>query len=137
MTGSFTETTNRDAGGIVISEDAARGGVVGHNVRYVLAWGLMGVTIVFAGIAAYFGHAHLQAALAEVLAKSPWDIAAIAAPYAALILFGMIAVELLLGLWNILAGRSDNESQAFMRARVVVQLVLIAVIMTMFYITAT
>jgi hypothetical protein len=28
---------------VVLSADAARQGVTGHNVRYVLAWGLLGV----------------------------------------------------------------------------------------------
>ena len=32
-----------------------RGGVTGHNVRYVLAFGLAGVIIAFIAIAIYFG----------------------------------------------------------------------------------
>jgi hypothetical protein len=33
----------------------ARGGVTGHNVRYVLAFGLAGVIVAFIVIAMYFG----------------------------------------------------------------------------------
>jgi Flp pilus assembly protein TadB len=33
-----------------------RGGVTGHNVRYVLAFGLVGVIIAFIVIAIYSGH---------------------------------------------------------------------------------
>ena len=34
----------------LISDDDVRGGVTGHNVRYVLAFGLTGVIAAFAGI---------------------------------------------------------------------------------------
>lgn len=33
---------------IVVSTDAARQGVTGHNVRYVLGFGLFGIVVVFA-----------------------------------------------------------------------------------------
>jgi len=33
----------------------ARGGVTGHNVRYVLAFGLAGIIIAFAIVGLYFG----------------------------------------------------------------------------------
>jgi hypothetical protein len=35
-----------------------RGGVTGHNVRYVLAFGLAGVIIAFVVIAMYFGQSY-------------------------------------------------------------------------------
>ena len=40
---------------VSISKDRARGGVTGHHVRYVLAFGLAGVIIAFIALAVYFG----------------------------------------------------------------------------------
>ena len=40
---------------ISISHNKARGGVTGHNVRYVLAFGLAGIIIAFAIVGLYFG----------------------------------------------------------------------------------
>ena len=44
-------TNYDDAHHTEISADDARGGVTGHNVRYVLAYGLTGVIAAFAAIA--------------------------------------------------------------------------------------
>jgi hypothetical protein len=44
-------TTTGTAAGetpVVKSENEARGGVTGHNVRYVLIYGLIGVVVLFA-----------------------------------------------------------------------------------------
>jgi hypothetical protein len=38
-----------------ISKNKARGGVTGHHVRYVLAFGLAGIIIAFIVIGLYFG----------------------------------------------------------------------------------
>jgi len=40
---------------VIKSTVRARGGVTGHNVRYVLAFGLAGVIIAFIVIGLYFG----------------------------------------------------------------------------------
>lgn len=37
------------------STTKARGGVTGHNVRYVLAFGLTGIIIAFIALGLYFG----------------------------------------------------------------------------------
>jgi hypothetical protein len=38
-----------------ISKNRARGGVTGHHVRYVLAFGLAGIIIAFVALGLYFG----------------------------------------------------------------------------------
>ena len=40
---------------IVESKTEARAGVTGHNVRYVLAFGLIGVILAFLLVGHYFG----------------------------------------------------------------------------------
>ena len=57
------------------------------------------------------------------------------APYAAIVLCGAIGAGLLLGLWNMVSGRSEDESQGFMRLRVVTQFALVCVIMAIFSIS--
>ena len=44
--------THNNRGPVVLSTNEARQGVTGHNVRYVLGFGLLGVIIAF-GIIAY------------------------------------------------------------------------------------
>lgn len=120
---------------IVISEDAARGGVVGHNVRYVLTFGLTGVIAVFAAIALWAGYDDLQARLSSALATNPSEVMKAFAPYAALVLVGAIGMGLLLSLWGLVAGRSLDDTERFFRARVTGQFILICLIITMFYIS--
>ncbi len=121
---------------IVISEDAARGGVVGHNVRYVLTFGLTGVIAVFAAIALWAGYDDLQARLSSALATNQSELVKAFAPYAAVVLVSAIAMGLLLGLWGLIAGRSLNDTERFFRARVTGQFVLVGLIMTIFYISS-
>ena len=40
-------TDNREERGAVLTEDEARGGETGHNVRYVLGFGTAGIVILF------------------------------------------------------------------------------------------
>ena len=40
---------------VKVSETKARGGVTGHNVRYVLTFGLMGVIAAFIALGIYYG----------------------------------------------------------------------------------
>lgn len=122
--------------GIVISGDDARGGETGHHVRYVLAAGLVGIVVALAAVAIYFGFDRLQDDAAAALAHSPYDVIQAIAPYVGVVLAGAIVASTLLGVWNIMAGRSGDESQAFMRFRVVAQFALIAVIMAMLYLSA-
>lgn len=118
---------------VTISEDAARGGTTGHNVRYVLVYGLTGIIAVFAALALYQGYDAITARLAATFAGSPSEIVQAFAPYAALIFASAIAMGLLLGLWSMLAGPADNDSQSFMRARVIGQFVLIGLLMAMYW----
>lgn len=118
---------------IVISEEAARGGVVGHNVRYVLTFGLTGVIAVFAAIALWAGYDELQARLSSALATNPSEVMKALAPYAALVLVGAIGMGLLLGLWGLFAGRSLDDTERFFRARVTGQFILVCLIMAIFY----
>jgi hypothetical protein len=50
---------NHDDDAPVLSEIEARGGVTGHDVRHVLAFGLAGSVIAFVLIALYFYYAKL------------------------------------------------------------------------------
>ncbi len=118
---------------IVISDEDARGGVTGHNVRYVLALGMTGVIAAFAAFALYSGFERLHERVAAALARNPSELLQAFAPYAAILLAGAILAGLLLGVWSLIAGRSDNDSQSFMRFRVVAQFAVICVIMAMMY----
>ena len=140
--GDFIEGTRKmaayydEAHHLVISGDDARGGVTGHNARYVLAFGMAGVIAAFVAIAIYAGFDRLQEKVSAVLAHNPSEVVRSFAPYASITLIGAIAASLLLGLWNYLAGRDDNASQSFMRFRVVTQFALICVIMAVLYVSA-
>jgi hypothetical protein len=42
---------NKDVSGTTYAQtDNARQGVTGHNVRYVLAWGIFGIIVAFAAV---------------------------------------------------------------------------------------
>lgn len=131
MTGHLDDTDH-----IVISGDDARGGVTGHNVRYVLVYGMTGVIAAFALVAIYFGFDRLQANFAAALAQNPSDVLRAFAPNAAIVLAGAIGAGLVLGVWNIISGRSDNDTQSFMRFRVAAQVALVCVIMAISYVSA-
>lgn len=45
---------DHDVGNTRINETEARQGVTGHNVRYVLLYGLLGVIVVFAAVLVTF-----------------------------------------------------------------------------------
>lgn len=127
--------TYDDVHPIEISGDEARTGVTGHNVRYVLAFGLTGVIAAFAAIAIYFGFDGLHERVSAALAHSPSELLKAFAPYAAIVLIGAVVGGLLLGIWNMLLGHSENASQTFMRLRVVAQFALICVIMAILYVS--
>lgn len=116
-----------------LSEDAVRAGVTGHHVRYVLFFGVAGVIVAFIGLAIYFGLDELQQRISDSFARDPSTLIRDLAPYAAVIVAAVVAAVLLLGLWNMVAGRSDSTSQMGMRFRVVAQFVIICAIMAMFY----
>jgi hypothetical protein len=126
----------QDTHDIVLTEDAARAGVTGHNVRYVLAFGLTGIVAAFAALAVYLGYDSVEQRVTSAFSRSPWEALQSLAPYAALVLVGAIGAGLVLGAWNILAGRSENASQRFMRLRVAGQLAAVCVIMAILAISA-
>jgi len=53
---------------VTLSTDEARSGVTGHNVRYVLAFGLAGSLIAFVAIGLYFGYGTLTKTLVAFFA---------------------------------------------------------------------
>lgn len=120
---------------IVISDDDARSGVTGHNVRYVLALGMTGVIAAFAAIAIYFGFDALQERASAALAQSPYEALRAFAAYAAIVLVGAIVAGLVLGIWNAISGQSENTSQTVMRMRVAAQFALVCVIMAILYVS--
>lgn len=131
MTAHYDQTD-----GVVISEEDARGGVTGHNVRYVLAYGMIGIVVMFAAVAIYNGFDRIQNNISAALSQSPSDVFLGIAPFAAIILAGLIGVGLMLGLWNLISGRSEDGTQGFMRFRVAAQLAVISMIMAMLYVSA-
>lgn len=116
---------------VSLTDDEARSGVTGHNVRYVLAFGMTGVVAAFAAIAIYFGFDALQERISAAFSQSPFEMLRALASYAALALVGAIVTGLVLGIWNMVSGRSESGSQTFMRLRVAAQFALICVIMVM------
>ena len=48
-------STNDEEASVKESKTKARGGVTGHNVRYVLTFGLMGVIAAFIALGIYYG----------------------------------------------------------------------------------
>jgi len=120
---------------LVISDDEARGGVTGHNVRYVLAASMTGVVAAFAAIPVYFGFDTIQQNVSAALATHPSEVIRTLAPYGATILLGAIGGGLALGVWNMMAGRSADSSERLMRLRVVTQFALICIAMAMLYLS--
>ncbi len=121
-----------------VTQDEARAGVTGHNVRYVLAFGLGGVIAAFAAIGIYFGYDNIADRLSQALAQDPVAMIRVAAPYALILALGGASGVLLYSLWTYASGPSENATQTGMRARVVIQFTLVCVIMAMLYIsTAT
>lgn len=121
---------------IVISDEDARGGVTGHNVRYVLGLGLTGVIAMLGAIALYLGYDRVEAGLAQALAQSPSEVIRAFAPYAALVIMAAIMAGLLLGLWNMISGRTENATQTGMRVRVVTQFAIISAVLAALYVSA-
>lgn len=118
-----------------ISDEDVRGGVTGHNVRYVLGFGLGGIILSFAAVAIYFGFDRLTEMLSQAASRDPITMIRESAPYAAILLIGATAAVVLLGLWNRLSGRDQNASQTGMRIRVVTQFAVVCGIMAILYIS--
>lgn len=120
---------------LVIDGDDARSGVTGHNVRYVLFASMTGVILAFTAIAVYFGFDRLQQSFAVALERNPSEMIRAIAPYGAIIFLGSVLGSVMLGVWNLIAGHSEDDSESFMRMRVVTQFALICIMMAMLYVS--
>lgn len=119
---------------VILSTDEARAGVTGHNVRYVLAFGLAGSLIAWLLIALYFNPDAVMETLAAIFA--PHGTLAqrflfFAVPFA----LASVATVLLLGLWNMVWGRSASTSQTLMRWRVVLQFIALCLVMAALFLS--
>ena len=123
---------NEDDMPIVITGNEARGGIHEHRVHYVLAFGLAGGIIAFILIGLYFGYSKLAQMISQ--ASIPSDPTTLIS-YAILIAFAAVGTVLLLGLWNVILGRSPNTSQRVMRWRVVLQFIALCLVMAALYLS--
>ncbi len=121
---------------VSLPTDAARAGVIGHNVRYVLAFGLAGVIVAFTVIAVYYGYDRLAQAFSQMFSRDPVALLEGIAPYTVIVIIAAIVAVILLGLWNRVAGRSEDTSQMGMRIRVVLQFIIICAAMAILYLSA-
>lgn len=118
---------------VVLSGDKARAGVTGHHVRYVLAFGLAGSIIAFLVIGLYSGYGELTQTISQLWARiGPTTLVS----GAIMIVLAVAATVLLLGLWDMVSGRSPNTSQRVMRWRVVLQFIAICLVMGALYLSA-
>lgn len=122
---------------LVIDGDDARSGVTGHNVRYVLFFSMTGVILAFTAIGVYFGFDRLQEGFTAALARNPSEVIRAIAPYGAIIFLGSVLGAVMLGVWNLVAGHSEDDGESFMRMRVATQFALICIMMAMLYVSQT
>ena len=114
---------------VVLSTDEVRAGVTGHDVRYVLAFGLLGSLIAFLIIGLYYGLGGLTQAIAELFGGEGTlgrRLVVIVVPLALV----AVATVLTLGLWNMVWGRS-----AIMRWRVALQFIALCLVMAALYLS--
>ena len=123
---------NEDDVPIFIAGNEARGGIHEHRVHYVLAFGLAGGIIAFVLIGLYFGYSKLAQTISQ--ASIPSDPTTLVS-YAILIAFAAVGTVLLLGMWNVISGRSPNTSQKVMRWRVVLQFIALCLVMAAHYLS--
>jgi len=120
---------------VILSTDEARSGVTGHNVRYVLAFGMAGSLIAFIAIVIYFGYGRLTQTLAGIFAV-PGTLTEQLLLYIVVPLsLAAVGTVLLLGLWNMAWGRSASTSQNLMRWRVALQLVTLCLVMAALFLS--
>ena len=123
---------NDDDVPVTLPGDKARGGVTGHHVRYVLVFGLAGSIIAFVLISIYFGYDKLMQMIAQMHQIDPARLVS----YAIMTALAVVATVLLLGLWDMVSGRSVNTGQRVMRWRVVLQFIAICLVMGALYLSA-
>ena len=123
---------NDDDVPVTLPGDKARGGVTGHHVRYVLVFGLAGSILAFVLISIYFGYDKLMQMISQMYQIDPARLVS----YAIMIALAVVATVLLLGLWDMVSGRSVNTGQRVMRWRVVLQFIAICLVMGALYLSA-
>jgi hypothetical protein len=117
----------------VLSEVEARGGVTGHHVRHVLAFGLAGSVVAFVMIALYFYYAKLISTISQLPGRV--DLAKVVY-FAIPLALGAGAIVLVLGLWNMVARPRPEVSQTLMRWRVALQFIALCLVMAALYLSA-
>lgn len=117
----------------VVSGNEARAGETGHHVRYVLAFGLIGVVTAFVFVGIYLNFDAVSAYVAQAMARDPREVIREIGPYAVIFLFGALATLILFTVWNLILGPSHNASQRVMRLRVTLQFVIILAIAAVLY----
>jgi hypothetical protein len=119
---------------VILSTDEARAGVTGHHVRYVLAFGLAGSLIAFLVIGLYYGYGALTEMLAAMFA-APGSLGQRILFFAIPLALAAVATVLLLGLGNMVWGRSASTSQSLMRWRVVLQFIALCLVMAALFLS--
>jgi hypothetical protein len=117
----------------VLSEVEARGGVTGHHVRHVLAFGLAGSVVAFVMIALYFYYAKLISTLSQLPGRV--DLAKLVY-FAIPLALGAVAIVLVLWLCNMVARPRPEVSQTLMRWRVALQFIALRLVMAALYLSA-
>ena len=123
---------NDDDVPVTLPGDKARGGVTGHHVRYVLVFGLAGSIIAFVLISIYFSYDKLMQMISQMHQIDPATLVS----YAIMTALAVVATVLLLGLWDMVSGRSVNTGQRVMRWRGVLQFIAICLVMGALYLSA-
>src|SRR6186997_1407357 len=131
--GSMAAKAKNDDEAPVLSEVEARGGVTGHHVRHVLAFGLAGSVAAFVMIALYFYYAKLISTLSQLPGRV--DLAKLVY-FAIPLALGAVAIVLVLGLWNMVARPRPEVSQTLMRWRVALQFIALCLVMAALYLSA-
>ena len=117
---------------VVITGAEARGGFHEHRVHYVLAFGLAGGIVAFLAVGLYFGYGKLRQTISEMsLPSDPTTLLS----FVILIALALVGTMLLIGLWNMVSGRSLNTSQWVMRWRVVLQFIALCLAMAALYLS--
>ena len=116
----------------VITGAEARAGLHEHRVHYVLAFGLAGGIVAFLAVGLYFGYGKLRQTISEMsLPSDPTTLLS----FVILIGLALVGTVLLIGLWNMVSGRSLNTSQWVMRWRVVLQFIALCLVMAALYLS--
>jgi hypothetical protein len=96
---------------------------------------LRGSLIAFLAISLYFGYGTLTQTISSIFAVQG-TLAQRLVLYAVPLALAAVATVLLLGLWNMVWGRSASTSQVLMRWRVVLQFIALCLVMVALFLSA-